>query len=264
MSMTTSADRQTPAAPAAHPPRRFRRRWALALTTLVGVLFTGMTATTIALWATDATYDQTNPVVDLAFFALGGILLTGGLASQVRRAPTIAGLQQAIVALVSLAVAGLLGARIEPAVGPLLILTAVVPLIVLHPDRGELLARGAGTSRPLMLLTVVATGPAAVYAADMLARAREAGASCFLGQCVEGDRYAEAAALVIAVALTALLAAARTPGWRLPVVCAGLGAVVLGAASLVFAGEVGALSAPWALAAIGWGVAFGVTATRGR
>jgi hypothetical protein len=138
--------------------------------------------------------------VDLSFLALGGVLLTTGLASQIRT-PSIAGLQQAVLALVALSVAGWLGGRVEPFIGPLVLLVAAAPLVVLHPDRRRLLAPGPAASRPLVAMTVVAVGPAAVYAADMLGRARAAGPSCFLGQCVQGDRYAEAAALTLAVVL---------------------------------------------------------------
>ena len=94
-------------------------------------------------------------------------------------------------------------------------------------------------SRSLAALAGVATVPAAAYAVEMLGRARAAGPSCFLGQCARGDRYVEASALAVAVAA---LAAARTPGWRLPAWSAGTAAVVFGAASLLIAGQVGALS----------------------
>ncbi|HSK90805.1 MAG TPA: hypothetical protein VK875_05795 [Euzebyales bacterium] len=224
------------------------------VTALLGLLFTGLTATTLALWANDATYSETNPVVDLAFFALGGILVTAGLASQIR-VPRVAGLQQAVVALVVLSVAGGLGGRVEPFLGPLVLLAAAAPLVVLHPDRRQLLASGAGGSKPLAVLAAVAAVPAAVYAAGMLDRARTAGPSCFLGQCALGDRYAEAAALAVAVAVVALLAAARTEGWRLPAWSAGAAAALLGVASLFFPGQVGALSPVWSVAAVMWGLA---------
>ena len=229
--------------------------WAAALTLLLGPLFTGMTALTLSLWATDPAYTQTNPVVDLAFFALGGILLTTGFASQVRGGQ-IPGLQQAVLALLALSAAGWLGARIEPFVGPLVLLAAAAPLVALHPRRRRLLAPGDGVSRPLMALTLMAAIPATVYAAGMLALARAAGPSCFLGQCVQGDRFAEAAALALAVVLVALLASLRTPGWPVPAWCTGVAAIVLGAASWAFPGEPGALT-PWpTAAAVLWGVAF--------
>jgi hypothetical protein len=234
---------------------RWRSVWAATLTGLLGLLFTGLTVVTLILWATDPTYTQTNPVVDLSFFALGGVMISAGLASQIRT-PSIPGLQQAILALVALSVAGLLGGRVEPLIGPLVLLVAAAPLVVLHPDRRRLLTPGPAASRALVAMAALAVGPAAVYAADMLARARTAGPSCFLGQCVQGDRYAEAAALAIAVVLIALLASMRTPGGMLPAWSAGTAAVVLGAASLLWPGEVGAVSAVWAVATLAWGSAF--------
>jgi hypothetical protein len=91
-------------------------------------LFVGRTAVTLTLWATDPTYTQTNPVVDLSLFALGCVLSTVGFASQIR-APSIARLQQALPTLV------------------------VVP-----PDRRQLLTPGPGASRPLLAMAAVASG----------------------------------------------------------------------------------------------------------
>jgi hypothetical protein len=239
-------------------PRSWRHRcrtaWAGALTGLLGSLFVGLTVMTLILWGSEPTYAQTNPVVDLAFFALGGVLVTTGFASQIRT-PSIAGLQQAVLALVALSVAGGLGGRIEPFVGPLVLLVAVVPLVALHPDRRRLLTPGPAVSRALMVMAVVGAVPATAYAVDMLGRAQAAGPSCFLGQCVRGDRYAEAAALALAVVLVALLASTRTPGWMLPAWTAGIAAVVLGAASLLWSGEVGALGGAWAVSTVAWGFA---------
>jgi hypothetical protein len=233
--------------------------WAATLTGLLGLLFTALTAVTLTLWATDPTYTHTNPVVDLAFLALGGILITTGFASQIRT-PSIAGLQQAFLALAALSVAGWLGGRIEPFIGPLVLLAAAAPLVLLHPHRRRLLAPGPAPSRPLVAMTALAAGPAALYAAGMLAQARAAGPSCFLGQCVRGDRYAEAAALAFALVLVALLASLRTPGWTLPAWAAGTAAVVLGAASLLWPGEVGALHGTWAAATLAWGCGFVIVA----
>jgi hypothetical protein len=230
--------------------------WAATLTILLGVLFTGLTALTVALWATDPSYVETNPVVDLAFFALGGVLVTCGLATQIARTPPSAGLQQAVLALAALTAAGWLGDRIEPAIGGLMLLLALVPLVVLHPDRHQLVSLGVGGSRALTFLAALAVAPAAVYGWGLLTEARAAGASCFLGQCARGDRYAEAAALAFALVLVALLAARRPPGWPLPAWSAGTAAIVLGAASLLWPAHTGAMSGPWAVATAGWGCAF--------
>jgi hypothetical protein len=239
----------------AHPRHlRWFRAWAITTTVLLSLLFIGVTLLTVALWATDPADAETGPVVDLAFFALGGVLVTVGIASQVRR-PQVAGVQQSVLALLTLAAAGLAGGRIEPSVGALVLLAATSPLARWHPDRPRLWTTDGPCSRPLLVLVLTAAAPATTYAVAMLERARAAGPSCFFGRCALGDRYAEAAALAIAVVLVALLAALRTDGWRLPAWCAGTAAIVLGATSLTFPAEDGALGAGWAIATLVWGAA---------
>lgn len=254
MSAADTAPRTGPPSTATRPGyHRLRTVCAATLAGLLGLLFTALTAVTIALWASDSAYTETNPLVDLAFFALG-LIIAVGFASQIR-GRHVAGLQQAMLALAALAVGGWLGGRIEPLVGSFVLVAAAVPLVALHPDRRRLVAAGAGVSWPMVTLAVVAAVPAARYAAGMLDYARAAGPSCFLGQCVQGDRYAETAALAVAVVAVALLAAMHTPGWILPAWSAGAAAVGLGAASLAFPAQVGALSAVGAVAAVAWGCA---------
>jgi hypothetical protein len=255
--MATVADASQPTT-AVHG--RARPRWVVAwawtLTVLSGALFASVTVLTLALWATDPGYSETGPVVDLAFFALGGILVTVGIASQAVSGAHVAGLQQTTLAVLTLAGAGLVGGRIEPFVGSVVLLVALTPLAMSHPSRQSLFAVARqGLSRPMAMLAAAAAVPALVYAGDMLEFSRGTGPSCFLGQCAQGDRYAETAALAVAVVLVALLAALRTDGWRLPARCAGAAAIVLGAASAAFPGEVGALATWWAIAVISWGAA---------
>jgi hypothetical protein len=252
----TCNDRLTPSRVRARPRgERGRVVWAATLTLLLGVLFTGLTVLTVALWASDPAYVATSPVVDLAFFALGGVLVTGGFASQIARRPSVAGLQQAVLALTALTAAGGFGDRIEPTIGGLVLLLATVPLVALHPDRRQLAAVGGGSSRALTVLAALAVVPAAVYGTELLTQARSAGASCFLGQCARGDRYAETAALAFAVVLVAMLAASKPPGWPLSAWSAGTAAVVVGVVSLVFPEQVGAVGSVWAVTAMVWGTA---------
>jgi hypothetical protein len=245
--------------PLGHP--RWFAAWARILTVLLGLLFTSVTALTVTLWVTDPGYAETNPVLDLAFFALGGVLITGGIATQLHR-PQVAGVQQSLLGLASLALAGLVGGRIEPLVGGVGLLAAVAVLVALHPDRRRLLATGAGPSWPLLALTGTLALPALVYAMDMLGDARVWGPSCFLGQCAGGDRLAEAGALALTVVLVALLASLRTDGWPVPAWSAGLAAMTLGATSLALPDVTGALPLPSAVGAVAWGLAFLLVARR--
>jgi hypothetical protein len=148
---------------------------------VIVVTFLGVTILTLALWLTDPGYMETTPVGDLSFFALGAIIGVG-LASQLRRAEQrIAGLQQAGIGILSLGVAGVIGARIEPAIGAVLLLLVVAVLVVLHPARREILAPGPGIDAPVLALSVLAGIPAIGYAVSMLRLAAEAGPSCFSG-----------------------------------------------------------------------------------
>jgi hypothetical protein len=88
----------------------------------------------------------------------------------------------------------------------------------------------------------------------MLDLARSAGPSCFAGQCATGDRYAEAAALAVAVVAVGLLASLRTPGWRLAAWSAGIAATILGCASVALPDVPGSTGAPWGVVVVVWGV----------
>lgn len=227
----------------------------VVLTALVVVLFTATTALTIGLWLSDPAYEETNPVVDLGFFALGTVLVAGGLASQLR-APEchLAGLQQAFLGVLALSVAGLLGDRVEPFWGGVGLLLAIAVAGLLHPRRSALLRRGAGRSTPIAIISLVGAIPALAYAAAMLGLARSAGPSCFAGQCAQGDRFAEAAALGMALIAVGLLASARTPGWRLAAWAAGVAASIFGVASVALPDVSGSIGVPGGLLVVAWGV----------
>ncbi len=233
---------------------------AALLALLLGVTFVGVTALTIGLWVARQNAD-TNPVLDLSFFALGGVLIATGLAVQLR-APErhIAGLQQAALGLLALGVAGLIGRRIEPLSGAVLFLAATALLAALHPARRRFFRVDRHPSLLLAALALLAALRALPYAAAMLAQARQAGQSCFLGRCAGGDRFAEMAALALALVAAALLAAVKPDGWRVTAWCVGVAATTVGAASLVWPDLPGSLGQADGLAAVAWGVLFAVGA----
>ena len=229
--------------------------WVTILSLLVGIVFVGVTALTVGIWIADPSYTETNPVVDLGFFALGAVLIGAGFVSQLR-APDryLAGLQQAFISLLALAVAGLVGDRVEPLWGGLILVAAVAIAAALHPARSELLRPGTGLSAPLAGLSLVAAIPAIVYAERMLALARDAGPSCFAGQCARGDRVAGMAALGGAGVRVALLARARPGGWRVPAWSAGVAAAIPGVASVAVPDVTGSVGSIWGALAVVWGV----------
>jgi hypothetical protein len=69
-------------------------------------------------------------------------------------------------------------------------------------------------------------------------------------------RLSTMAALAIAILLVALLAAARTRGWRIPAWSAGMAAVVVGLASAIFPDQPGAAGRVWGTVAAAGGVLF--------
>lgn len=234
---------------------------------VLGLTFVIVTTLTIGIWVTDQSYTETNPVVDLGFFALGALVIGSGFAVQLRApAHNLAGIQQAILGSLALAVAGLLGDRVEPLAGGVVILLAALVLAALHPARDDFFRRGPGVNPPLAGLVIVAAAPAVRYADSMLAQARLAGPSCFMGQCAGGDRFVEMAALAVALVLVGCVALWRSAGWRFSAQCAGSAAILVGGVSIVLpgaAGAAGAAGAPWGLLVVAWGMAVVLTARRG-
>jgi hypothetical protein len=229
--------------------------WIGILSTLLALLFIGVTALTIGIWLTEPGYSETNPVVDLGFFALGGLLIGIGVASQLRSPERhISGLHQALIGLVSLAAAGYLGGRVEPLWGALALIVAVAIAIALHPAPRRLIQRGDGVSLPLVALSLAAALPALTYANHMLTLAGQAGPSCFMGQCARGDRFAEVAALAIALVLVTALASARTGGWPMSATSAGVAATMLGLVMVALPAVPGSAGAAWGMLTAAWGV----------
>jgi hypothetical protein len=190
-------------------------------------------------------------------------MVTAGFVMQLRNPHQhIAGLQQSILAIVALGTAGLIGGRIEPLVGALILLVAALGLIALHPAQRTILKIGHRPSLLLVALVLIAAIPAFIYGGQMLVAARSAGPSCFFGRCAYGDRFAELAALALATVLLGLLAAARTCGSRLVAWSVGTAAIVMGVASIVWPGLPGAFGGAMAGAAFVWGVFFIVAAER--
>lgn len=154
----------------------------------------------------------------------------------------------------ALFVSGLMGGRVEPMVGGALLTAAAVVAAILHPQPRGLLHQRVTHSRVEAWLALLGAAAGISYAVMMLTAARGAGPSCFLGQCVHGDRLAEMAAAALTIPAPAALAAWRVDGWRLPLWSAGIGAVTLGATSILLPSVSGSLGVLGGTAAIAWGV----------
>src|ERR687892_473188 len=107
----------------------------------------------------------------------------------------------------------------------------------------------------LLALTGVAAVPLLVFAAANIGSQGSAG-----DEHAAAGHYGFMAAFAFTVIGIGVLASLRPVGWRLPAWVAGLLPVLLGAASLIYPDASSSLTPLWAIAAIGWGAAYVVTA----
>lgn len=239
-------------------PGRVRRIaffiWAAVLSLAFGIGFFGLTVLIIG-WL-EQPFGVSTPVSELSHGALAGIIITIGLLVQLR-APErrIAGAQQAVIGLLAFMVTAVIGGREEPLTESLFFLVAAAILVALHPARREFFKPGTSPSVALAALSTLGAIPAIGYAANMVVQARQ-----FVGPPHHADRFAEMAAAAIAVVLVGFLAAVQTRGWRISAWSAGVAAIVVGLASVVFPGAPGAVGQFWGALAVTWGLLFVVTA----
>ncbi|MDQ6877172.1 MAG: hypothetical protein M3082_05645, partial [Candidatus Dormibacteraeota bacterium] len=224
--------------------------WAAILSAAFGIGFFGLTVLIIGWF--EQSFGVSTPVSELSHGALAGIIITVGLLAQLRApARRIAGVQQAVLGILTFLITALIGGRQEPLQESLLFLVAVAILVALHPARREFFKPGAGVSPALAAISLLGAIPATGYAVSMLVQARQ-----FVGPPHHADRFAEMAAAAIAIVFVGLLAALKTHGWTIPARSAGVAAIVVGMASVVFPDAPGAVGHAWGAVAVGWGVLF--------
>lgn len=173
-----------------------------------------------------------NQVLSAAYGVIAAIVLPLALLAQLRGPVTVAALQQIAVVALAFALAGVLA--LDPlsflSVATLTVMLAV--LLRLHPVRPQLLARPRGPSFAVGALTAIAAIPWVVYALRMAANERGDVPPLDAGRPQAGG-WAGAAVLAIVVVLLALLAAAKTRGWRVPLWSAAVAATVFGLVSVL-------------------------------
>lgn len=223
--------------------------WAAILVVLFGVMFFGLTSLALAWF--QPLEGVAGPVTELGYGALVGIILTVGVASQLRGAHRrIAGIQQAILVIPALVGGSALAADGQNLEAAAIVSVGLGILWLLHPGRGELLRRGA-VSRPLLAIVVASTLPWLAYAVEMGAQAQE-----LVGPPHHVQRLSTMAALAFAIVLVGLLAALRTRGWRVPAWSAGAAAITFGIASVVYSEQPAAVGLSWGATAVAGGALF--------
>ncbi|HEV1992630.1 MAG TPA: hypothetical protein VGR34_07180 [Candidatus Dormibacteraeota bacterium] len=159
----------------------------------------------------------------------------------------IAGVQQLLVLALAVAVGLALSAYFTEFVIAYLVIGLL--LAALHPARASLLKLGTTASLPMGIVAVAGGVGFVAYALGQAAVQRAIGLDP-----VHGAHWSLMAAVTLIIPAVALLAAARTDGWRLPVYGAAAGAILLGVSSLLVRYEPSALSTMGALAALAWAV----------
>jgi hypothetical protein len=196
-------------------------------------------------------------VHDVTFSFLMGTAVVGMLAQLRTPSQNVAGQLMALIPWVGLALAFALARtwlRFAPA--PLFgVLTLFAT--ILHPSarnffRSFSISR---VNRVMLALVIIAAIPLLVFASTNIG----------LQRTVTNDHatlghYGFMAAFSFTVIGAGLVASLRPDGWRLTAWVAGCLPTLLGVTSLVFPDVDSSLSLVWALAAIGWGVAFIATA----
>jgi hypothetical protein len=197
-----------------------------------------------------------NQILDVGWGAVFGVILPLGLLSQLHRPERrIAGIQQTAVVASALALAGAVGQRewyLALAGG---IAVASTVLLALHPARHTFLSRGLGLEPGMLALAAVAAGPALVYAWRMAsAQRRDLPPADAVSNGLH--HWTVMTALALLVLVLTLLAAARTPGWRIPALSASLGAGAWAISCLLApASAAGSEGHAWAWAALAWALA---------
>ena len=198
---------------------------------------------------------ERNQVLDVGWGAVFGVVLPLGLLALLRRPERrIAGVQQTAVVALALALAGALGERwwylvLAAGVGAI-----AVVLVALHPARQTFGLRGQQPDRSMLVLAAVAAGPSLVYVWRMAsAQRRDLPPTDAVSNGLH--HWTVMGALALLVLLLVLLAALRTPGWRIPAISASIAAGAWAISCLLApAGAAGSEGHAWAWMVLAWAV----------
>ena len=127
--------------------------WLVVLVVVFGLGFFGLTSLVTGWFS--AVEGVAGPVTDLGYGVLFGIILTTGLAVQLR-APQdkIAGIQQAALVVPALVMGSAVASDTQDLVSALIVTVGVGILLALHPARGEFLRKG-GVIRPTLIAITI-------------------------------------------------------------------------------------------------------------
>ena len=139
-----------------------------------------------------------------------------------------------------------------------LVLIPVGLVVLVHPARDQLFTKPR-FDRTMGGMAALAAAPWLVYIAhNAWSQLQNAPGDPH----ADPEHWAIAALMGIFIGVAALLGSTDKPGWRITAWIAVGGSVIFGVHSLLFPGLASALPAPWAGAAILWGIGFGALIIR--
>jgi len=132
------------------------------------------------------------------------------------------------------------------------LLLPILALAMLHP-RARYLYRLPTHDRSMAGLAIVAAVPWLVFA---VTQAQHQWRNLAGDIHAEPEHWAIVALMSVTITAAALIGAGDRRGWRLPAWFAAIASIIWAVHSLVFPTGASAAAAPWAIAAICWGIAF--------
>lgn len=210
-------------------------------------------------------------VHDVAFATIVWTIVLGMVAQLKAPREHVGGMAMALVPLVALPIAFALSGfwEMAPMVG--IIGAFVVVATLLHPAGRDLVGwvSGPRVSYLLLALVVIAAVPMLTFAVGQadLQSADQADLEEGSASAAEHEAHAEVghymimAAFAFVVLGTGLLACLRPPDWWIPASVTAIAVVVNGLAWIVYPEYASSPGTTWGLAAIAWGIGFGVAAT---
>ncbi|MDP8975645.1 MAG: hypothetical protein M3N28_04630 [Actinomycetota bacterium] len=167
-------------------------------------------------------------------------------------------LQLVVIAIAAAVVFALSGTFGDWLLAEATILVPVLLLTWLHPRARDLVSKPT-FDRAMFALTAVAAVPWSVFIVN---HARLQLASAAGDSHAELEHWANAALMAIVILACGFIGSSDHDGWRLPAWIAAGASLVYGVHSLVFPDPSSAASTVWAVAAVAWGLVFGVSIVR--
>jgi hypothetical protein len=204
-------------------------------------------------------------VLSAAYGAVAGIVLPAAFLALLhapQRRP--AAVQQIAVVGIAFALAGAIGLDPLSFISVGMVAVMLMAVRTLHPTRPSLLPERPGTGRAVLAVTAVGAVPWLLYALATAAKSRAGVPPEEMALRPQAGGWAGATVLALVVVLLALLAATRTPGWRVPLYSAALAATSFGLVSLLNPAVPGSVGRVWGSLAVAWSLALVLTAELGQ